>query len=112
MVYLMFVFLLLPLVMYSCVLMMPNSLAQTKVNCNLILTRWNLLLTIVSYLLPLLSVKNLPIKRKGSVNNNYFLGDCAIPCTFTYLYVYVFTFAIPLLLLFFYFCYFVFYFCY
>ena len=23
----------------------------------------------------------LPIKRKGSVNNNYFLGDCAILCT-------------------------------
>ena len=23
----------------------------------------------------------LPIKRKGSANNDYFLGDCAIPCT-------------------------------
>ena len=24
-----------------------------------------------------------PIKRKSSVNNDYFLGDCVIPCTFT-----------------------------
>ena len=31
---LLFVLLLLPYVMYICMLMMPNSLVQTKVNCN------------------------------------------------------------------------------
>ena len=41
---------------YICMLMMPNSLARTKVNCNLILARCSLLPTIVSYLLPQLSL--------------------------------------------------------
>ena len=70
--------------MYICMLMMLNSLSQIKVNCNLILARWSLLLTIVSYLLPLLSVNVFPLSvYKGSVSNDYFLGDCAILCTST-----------------------------